>query len=187
MAKYNRASARARAVVKVWNNATGRGDPHLGAVLASEEALAAAGKIRKVLAACGGADGFSREDLQTRFEHFYAECQEIIPGAGAALENEDMQAFAGHVDRSQELTDTLLGNQVPETIFLAASARRCGALTASAFGAGFGGTVWALVAADKVDSMLEQWRQEYRRNFAEASRRSAFFQGWAGPAAFELT
>jgi len=38
-----------------------------------------------------------------------------------------------------------LGNQIPQTIFLAKTARQLGAVAASAFGAGFGGSVWALV------------------------------------------
>jgi len=57
----------------------------------------------------------------------------------------DGAALGGLVDRSQELTTTHLRNQVPETIFLAKAAREEGAIAASAFGAGFGGSVWALV------------------------------------------
>ena len=46
----------------------------------------------------------------------------------------------------------LLENQVPQTIGLARSARQCGAAAASAFGAGFGGSVWALVGAARPPS-----------------------------------
>ena len=42
--------------------------------------------------------------------------------------------------------------KVPETVFLAKSARAEGALAASAFGAGFGGSVWALVPTESVAS-----------------------------------
>ena len=41
------------------------------------------------------------------------------------------------VDRSMALATTALGNQVPETIYLARRARELGAVAASAFGAGF--------------------------------------------------
>ena len=49
--------------------------------------------------------------------------------------------------RSQESAERLLGNQVPETAVLVASARAFGAFASSAFGAGFGGSVWALAPA----------------------------------------
>ncbi len=48
-------------------------------------------------------------------------------------------------ERSQEAAERWLGNQIPETIALARLARHVGATAASAFGAGFGGSVWALV------------------------------------------
>jgi galactokinase len=40
------------------------------------------------------------------------------------------------VDRSQAMAESILRNQVPETIHLARSARELGAVAASAFGAG---------------------------------------------------
>ena len=46
---------------------------------------------------------------------------------------------------SQAEAETLLGNQVPETIALARAARELGAFAVVRFGAGFGGSVWALV------------------------------------------
>ncbi|HWJ56419.1 MAG TPA: hypothetical protein VNR90_09365, partial [Vicinamibacterales bacterium] len=51
----------------------------------------------------------------------------------------------------------LLGNQIPETIALAAAARKAGALAASSFGAGFGGAVWALVDRDAADAFAAAW------------------------------
>ncbi len=46
--------------------------------------------------------------------------------------------MAAAVERYQELTTTHLQNQVDETVFLASKAAECGAIAASAFGAGFG-------------------------------------------------
>ena len=71
----------------------------------------------------------------------------IVPGAADALAEGDLDRFGALVDRSQAGAEAALGNQVPETIHLQRSARRLGARAASAFGAGFGGSVWALVAA----------------------------------------
>ena len=61
----------------------------------------------------------------------------------------DLDAFGALVDRSQALAESLLGNQVLQTIHLASSARQLGAVAASAFGAGFGGSVSALRLSEK--------------------------------------
>jgi len=75
------------------------------------------------------------EELTSRFNHFLAENYEIIPAACKALARGDMTGFGAQVDRSQELADTLLGSQVPQTVFLARTARELGAEAASSFGA----------------------------------------------------
>ncbi len=58
---------------------------------------------------------------------------------------------------SQADAETLLGNQIPETIALTARARKLGAFAARSFGAGFGGSVWALVAADRANEFARRW------------------------------
>ena len=98
------------------------------------------------------------------------ESGEIIPEAGDALARGDLWAFGRLVDRSQHAAEQLLGNQVPETVFLAAAARRRGAAAASAFGAGFGGSVWALVEASKADDFLAAWADQYRSEFPDRAR-----------------
>ena len=60
-------------------------------------------------------------------------------------------------EASQEDAERLLGNQVPETVALAALARSCGAFAATSFGAGFGGSVWALVDRADVDAVVRDW------------------------------
>ena len=79
------------------------------------------------------------------------ESNEIVPRGGDFLANGDMKSFGASVDRSQLLAEKLLGNQTPETVELARSARAIGAAAASAFGAGFGGSVWALVSSSRAD------------------------------------
>ena len=75
---------------------------------------------------------------------------------------------------------------MPETVFLAASARRCGAAAASAFGAGFGGAVWALVPKAGGDDFLAAWAADYRQKFPQHAADCRFFTTAAGPAAFRL-
>ena len=48
---------------------------------------------------------------------------------------------------------------------LAAQAKGCGAIAASAFGAGFGGSVWALVRDADVPSFIEKWSADYAKAF----------------------
>ena len=55
--------------------------------------------------------------------------------------------------------------QVDETVHLAAQAKGCGAIAASAFGAGFGGSVWALVRDADVPSFIEKWSADYAKAF----------------------
>jgi len=90
------------------------------------------------------------------------------------------------VDRSQELTDRLLGNQVPETRDLARLAREQGALAASAFGAGFGGSVWALTSDRQAEEFTERWRRAYVDAYPVRGPTSQFFLTGSGPAAFPL-
>ena len=67
--------------------------------------------------------------------------------------------------RMAQEAEALLGNQVPETVALAASARQLGAAAASAFGAGFGGSVWALVPRADAEGFAAAWLERYTRDF----------------------
>lgn len=185
MRQYNAASRRASTLVELWRRHTGRTDPHLAAVLAAEPMAAErlAGLVRAGVAETAGARA---DELLARLEHFLVENQHLVPAAGDALARGDLDAFADLVDRSQHAAENLLGNQVPETSYLAASARRLGALAASAFGAGFGGSVWALVEKTRVGPFLARWGEDYRRRYPQRVTGAAFFVAGAGPAAFQL-
>ena len=106
--------------------------------------------------------------------------------AGDALEVGDLVALGELVDRSQRGAELLLGNQVPETFHLARSARSLGAAAASAFGAGFGGSVWALVKRSEGQHFADCWLDSYAASFPEQATRATFFLTGAGPAAMRL-
>ena len=72
-----------------------------------------------------------------------------------------MEGFGVTVARSQDLAGRLLRNQVPETEALVRTARELGAWAASAFGAGFGGSAWALIEQSRGRAFLEQWQNAY--------------------------
>ena len=177
-AAYNRAADLAADLARRWRAETGGDEPHLAAILARGPGEA------ETLArlAAEGPDGAGTR----RLEHFRAESEEIVPAASAALAAGDLAAFGRLIDRSQRLAESLLANQVAETVHLAADARELGAHAASSFGAGFGGAVWALIDQREVEGFLDAWRARYAEVFPRRSPEAAFFLTRPGPAAFEL-
>ncbi|MCB0071113.1 MAG: hypothetical protein KDE20_06625, partial [Caldilineaceae bacterium] len=129
-------------------------------------------------------DTFTAAQLRRRFDHFYVEHAEIIPAATAALLRGDVAGFCAAANASQQQGAALLGNQVPETIALAELATALGAAGASAFGAGFGGSVWALVPQESADAFLAAWRARYAEAFPQ--RAGDFFVTRAGTSAHHL-
>ena len=170
--RYNRASLAARAVLALWNEATGRSDSTLAAAVTA--APDAPDRIRDVLARRRHAE-FSSDLLRARFDQFYEESERLVPAAAEAFARADAESLARIVDRSQDLAERLLGNQIPETVTLARSARNLGAIAASAFGGGFGGSVWALVPSRDAEEFLSAWQEDYRGRFPAPAARSAFF------------
>lgn len=174
---YNRAVELMERAAALWRSATGRRDAVLGPVLDADPD--AAGRLRDVLRG-------EEPALVARVEQFIEESCRIVPAAADALARGDLAAFGELVDRSQHLAETSLGNQVPETVALARSARELGAIAASAFGAGFGGSVWALVEGARADDYLSRWRASYSMRFPERAGDAAFFVTRPGPPARRL-
>ena len=181
--KYNRVSLAASEVLRIWRVSTGRADPTLmSAITSSTDACE---RMRMVLRA-SNSTAFSCQELLNRFEQFLAECTEIIPGVAESLLQGDMDKVGVLVDRSQHGAERLLGNQVPETVALTRMARSLGAPAASAFGAGFGGSVWALVKSDRAGQFTSEWAELYESQFPEPAKRSQFFLTCAGPSIIEF-
>lgn len=172
---YNRASLMARAILDQWNKAMDDDAPTLGALLARDEGNAS--RVMELLA---------EPALRDRLAQFIAESTIIIPQAMAALAGGDLATLGRLVDDSQRNAELLLRNQVPETIQLARSARRAGAVAASAFGAGFGGSVWALVRAGDVDRFAREWRERYVSAFPQHAALAEVIVTRSGPAAIRV-
>jgi galactokinase len=183
LAKYNRASLISSEVLAMWRSVTGRDDPTLMA--AATSSASAPDQMREALKK-SLSSSFTAEELLNRFEQFRAECLDIIPGVAEALASGDVQRIGEMVDRSQLGAERGLGNQVPETITLARLARELGAVAASAFGAGFGGSVWALVNTDNAEEFRSKWADQYRSRFPESAAASEFFLTCAGPPMIEF-
>lgn len=69
------------------------------------------------------------------------------------------------------MAEDALENQVPQTVWLAAQARALGAAGATAFGAGFGGAVWALVANGGAEEFAKAWVASYRAVYGAGTSR----------------
>jgi len=132
--KYNAVSLRARRIVERWN--------------ATRSPQAA------VLREVGEID--LDHSLATRRTQFLAESTRIIPAAADAIEKGDWASLGSLVDDSQYLAERCLLNQIPETIELQQRLRHSGAIAASAFGAGFGGSVWGLFDRASAEQFVSQ-------------------------------
>ncbi len=174
---YNRAAALSATLLEVWRETTDRADATLfEAVTSSPDAYP---RLRRALAASTPSVA-PRADLEARLDQFVDESLVLIPAAFDALRSGDLSAFGRAVDRSQRGAETLLGNQIPETQDLARLARSQGAHAASAFGAGFGGSVWALVSRSGAEAFRADWEREYRKRHDHPT--ASFFATEAGPA-----
>ncbi|HMR48784.1 MAG TPA: galactokinase family protein [Arachnia sp.] len=175
LTSYNDASLLARRLVEEWNRATGRDDAVLADALATEDGLE---RLRAVAS--------SDPDLVARLEAFVTESEIVIPRALDAFRAHDLAALGEAADLSHRNADAALGNQIAETNLLQTLARELGAHASSGFGAGFGGSVWALIETDRAEDFAQRWLAAYRREFPEPGARATTLVTRPGPAAHRL-
>ena len=213
MADYNNAAFLARDAAAAWADSAGRqplggrtfveGRPNLAEVVRHARAeLGAAGsddgRVRAAVGDCiaavddgarygpGGEARYRRGALRERFEQFFDESEVLTRQLAEALAAADGDALGSVSDESHRQTVEHLRNTIPETAWLPQEARRLGALGASAFGAGFGGSCWAVVPKEGAAGFAEAWSAAYRREFPSWADRCAFFAMSPGPGAFAL-
>jgi galactokinase len=162
-------------LVDVWRQRGGE-----GAVL--REVLADGADL-EALAARGDSDEFPEAVLRARLAQFDQECRIVVPTVARAIGEGDPVALARGVAHSVAGAVWALENQVPETLALVSLAQAAGAWTASPFGAGFGGSVWAVAPRDEAASVLAAWLAAYRATGLEAARRAEGFVTQPSPAA----
>lgn len=170
--RYNRASLATREALATWNRATGRTDRQLATAIRSS------GDAQHRLTAL-----LPQGYLRARVEQFVIESETLVPQGAAALASGDLAGFGAAVSESQRLAETHLGNQIPQTVALAELAVRLGAVAASAFGAGFGGSVWAMVRAADAAAFRKEWLVTYAaRHPAAAAMAATLVTTPSGPA-----
>jgi galactokinase len=180
LASYNRLAMLARAATDRWRESSGRNDLTLGQALGS-----AHGDLESLIAAMRGGqiDETEAAMLAERVRQFAIESEQIIPAASEALATEHLPELGVLIDRSMQNAERMLHNQIPETLFLARRARELGAVAASAFGAGFGGSVWALVSHDEAEALAARLTDDYRTRFPHRADLAEMFVTAAGPPA----
>lgn len=180
--RYNRTTHLVRHLLAAWNAASARSDVSLAdAVRSAEDAPA---RLRALCREAATAE-FGAESLERRLEQFLLESFELVPRAANALACGALGELGAIADRSQRASEEWLGNLIPETIALAHMARELGAVASSAFGAGFGGSVWAIVPAGDALAFEAAWAAHYAEKFPEAAQRATFFSTPAGPGAHQ--
>ncbi len=179
--RYNRAATLVTALVGEWRKRTGRADLTLADAIASGPG--AVDRLRDIAAT--GLPLLGVEPLQQRLEHFLVEDGVLVPAAIEALQVGRLDDLGRISDESQRAAEQLLGNQVPETSALARLARRHGAVAASAFGAGFGGSVWALVPIADAARFTSTWQTAYAAEHPRAESAATFFSMRPGAGALE--
>lgn len=177
---YNRLSRAATDLLDLWNVRHAPADS-LAAALGSEAGASAL--LRESLGSSMLAAS-EREALHRRLEHFSAEDGLVLPAA-RAFEAAHAEALGDLSRESQRIAEELLRNQVPEAIALVRAAWNQGALAARSFGAGFGGSVWALVEQERGGEFGRRWLAEYQHTCPHASGASVFVAA-PGPPLTEL-
>lgn len=183
MTKYNRLSEAASRIVAFAADELGTQYRHLAEAVRDRPGSVSA--LRDMIARRECAE-FASHSLLDRLEQFYIESEVLIPAAAESLERADIPMFGRWTELSQHLAEVMLENQVPQTCWLARAAREYGADAASAFGAGFGGSVWALVRSDHAESFARKWKLEYAQRFPAESTRAVFFLSRPGSSAFSF-
>ena len=170
---YNNLSLAVRTLLGIWN-AHERPAPSLHAALMSSPDAAERLHVR-----LHQHPAAAPLNLPARLTQFINEDARAVD-AVRALRDADSAAIASLAQESQHDAEQLLRNQTPETSALVEIALRHGAFAASSFGAGFGGSVWALVEQKEATSLLSRWLSEYRSCFP--GRDATAFEARPGPA-----
>jgi galactokinase len=149
-AAYNNLARGAQVLLEIWN----RSNPPAPSLEAVVE-LGGTDTLRDLVRGSSIPE-WPPDVLHKRLEHFFRE-DARVPEALEAFRAADFARVGALAESSQADAEHLLGNQVPETIALARLARERGAFAACSFGAGFGGSVWALVDRD-AQGFAERWQ-----------------------------
>ena len=159
---YNNASLQAGRLLDLWNEHAGTSYTALAKALENEGAT-------EELFALTAHDPL----LSQRLTAYTTEMDQAIPAAIEALAANDVAALGKAATLSHQNADANLGNQIPETNYLQQLALDIGAPASSAFGAGFGGSVWAMVPEGSAEEFAEEWLGRYLEHFPQRGQKAS--------------
>lgn len=171
-----------------------------------------------MMVGANSSDGGDSKSLVQRFVHFYNESEYFVPAAAFALSRKKYDLLGAVVDSSHCGAVNLLRNQTEETAWLPLwarckehalqlspllvvdmqdvadhltnNSRRIIALASSAFGAGYGGSCWALVYRHEAHEFARQWQTAFEERFPPTKQINEvvreFFVADPGPGAFRV-
>lgn len=171
--RYNLASRRARLAVEAHNAERGSGCSLLRDLADLGDGTPSAAWKRGIRGALGGTE--PRLALADRALQFSLEDRRHVPGAIQALLRRDIGEFGAILSASHRDSKRFLWNIVPQVDFLAGAALDLGAAGASGFGAGFGGSVYALTSREAADAFLPRWRDAYAARYPAEAAGADFF------------
>ncbi len=111
--------------------------------------------------------------IAERAYQFFLE-RDIIEKAVRCMKEGDIEGYGKLINESHELSKRYLGNIVKEVDFLQKSANRLGAYGATGFGAGFGGSCYAIVRKSDSSGFIQKWEEEYLKKFPQYRKRAQF-------------
>jgi galactokinase len=168
MDKYNRLSGNAAEAVRVLNEILGTGHGLLRDAFpelrSDERTVAVTENLRSA--------GLGSEIVGRAYQFFKE--REIIEKAEASLRESRMEEYGSLINESHDLSRVYLKNIAPEVDSLQKLANELGALGATGFGGGFGGSCYALVDVKNAGRFVEEWRAAYLKRFPQHGERASF-------------
>lgn len=179
LAKYNSVSARARKACEAYNARHKTKHETIANIVRSDSSSREnLEKIPNMNAA--------PDRLLDRVRQFAIESEEIIPQAADALTKNDLARFGELVDVSHAKSREWLWNIIPEIDYLQQSARKLGAIAASGFGAGFGGSAYAIVRDGEAKHFQSEWGEAYLARFPQHRGKAMWLTTRPAGAAHEI-
>jgi galactokinase len=165
LAKYNAVSERARKACALYNAHYGTQHETLGDIVRENAGMDRQGLLDKFEEI---PDSTKLPDVVLdRFRQFVTESEYFIPRGTDALAKGAWEEFGHGVDMSHINSRKMLWNIIPEVDHLQQTARKLGAIAASGFGAGFGGSAYAIVRSEQAETFQKAWEKAYWAKFPQ--------------------
>ncbi len=113
------------------------------------------------------------KSLFERAYQFFRE-REIIFEAVECLKESRMEAYGRLINESHDLSKKHLKNIAAEVDYLQQSANELGALGATGFGGGFGGSCYAVIQESRAENFIGQWREKYHEHYPQYRDQTQF-------------